>query len=98
MSVNLRGHFPASAQPGVPASQQLPGGHRDRELGVGRISSRIGAKRTLIAGLVVFAGLAGTSDTVHQIVGFRAGRGLGNALFIATSRTVTACAAGCWVE
>lgn len=54
----------------------------------GVVSSRIGPKRTLLAGLVliiVFAGLAGASDTVGQIVGFRAGWGLGNALFVATA-------------
>ncbi|GAB3843454.1 MFS transporter [Dactylosporangium cerinum] len=58
---------------------------------VGWISSRIGAKRTLIVGLiliVVFAALAGTSNTIGGIVGFRAGWGLGNALFIATSLAV----------
>ena len=58
---------------------------------VGWVSSRLGAKRTLIIGLaiiVVFAGLAGASDTIAQIVGFRAGWGLGNALFIATSLAV----------
>ena len=57
----------------------------------GWVSSRLGAKRTLLAGLmliVVFAGLAGSSDTIGQIVGFRAGWGLGNALFIATSLAV----------
>ncbi|KAA1425458.1 MFS transporter [Mumia zhuanghuii] len=57
----------------------------------GWVSSRIGAKKTLIAGLVivvVFAALAGSSDTVGQIVGFRAGWGVGNALFIATSLAV----------
>ncbi len=57
----------------------------------GWVSSVIGAKRTLIAGLViivVFAALAGTSDTIGGIVGFRAGWGLGNALFIATSLAV----------
>ena len=57
----------------------------------GWVSSRIGAKRTLMAGLcliVVFAGLAGSSHTIGQIVGFRAGWGLGNALFIATSLAV----------
>jgi MFS family permease len=55
------------------------------------VSSRVGAKRTLMAGLVLivaFAGLAGTSDTINGIVGFRAGWGLGNALFIATSLAV----------
>ena len=54
----------------------------------GVVSSRIGAKRTLLAGLVliiVFSALAGASDTVSAIVGFRAGWGLGNALFIATA-------------
>ena len=58
---------------------------------VGWVSSRIGAKHTLVLGLVlivVFAGLAGTSDTIGGIVGFRAGWGLGNALFIATSLAV----------
>jgi predicted MFS family arabinose efflux permease len=57
----------------------------------GWVSSRIGAKRTLIAGLVlivVFAALAGTSGGIEGIVGFRAGWGLGNALFIATSLAV----------
>src|SRR3954471_16369026 len=57
----------------------------------GWVSSRIGAKRTLVAGLaliVVFAALAGTSGSVGGIVGFRAGWGLGNALFIATSLAV----------
>ncbi len=48
----------------------------------GFVSSRIGGRKTLLLGLafvVVFAGLAGTSDTVGQLVGFRAGWGLGNA-------------------
>jgi MFS family permease len=58
---------------------------------VGWVSSRFGAKPTLIIGLaliVVFAALAGTSDSIGGIVGFRAGWGLGNALFIATSLAV----------
>jgi MFS family permease len=57
----------------------------------GFVSSRIGGKKTLLAGLalvVVFAGLAGTSDSVSQLVGFRAGWGLGNALFVSTSLAV----------
>ncbi len=57
----------------------------------GWVSSRIGAKRTLIAGLVlivVFAALAGSAGSINGIVGFRAGWGLGNALFIATSLSV----------
>lgn len=64
----------------------------------GVVSSRIGPKRTLLAGLaiiVVFAALAGSSDTVGQIVGFRAGWGLGNALFVATAlSTIVSAAAG----
>ena len=55
------------------------------------VSSRIGAKRTLMAGLVLivaFAALAGTAGSISGIVGFRAGWGLGNALFIATSLAV----------
>jgi MFS transporter, ACDE family, multidrug resistance protein len=54
----------------------------------GVVSSRIGTRRTLLAGLalvVVFASLAGTSDTVAQLVGFRGGWGLGNSLFAATA-------------
>ena len=54
----------------------------------GFVSTRIGAKRTLLLGLAlitVFAALAGASDSVGAIVGFRAGWGLGNALFIATA-------------
>jgi MFS family permease len=57
----------------------------------GWVSSRIGAKRTLVAGLaliVVFSALAGSSGGISQIVEFRAGWGLGNALFIATSLAV----------
>ncbi|NUP48564.1 MAG: MFS transporter [Catenulispora sp.] len=57
----------------------------------GSVSSRIGAKKTLVTGLsiiVLFAALAGASGTVGQIVGLRAGWGVGNALFIATSLAV----------
>jgi predicted MFS family arabinose efflux permease len=52
------------------------------------VSSRIGPKRTLLIGLVIIiagAGLAGMSDSVTDIVGWRALWGLGNALFIATA-------------
>ncbi|GAA3103747.1 MFS transporter [Streptosporangium carneum] len=57
----------------------------------GWVSSRIGGKRTLLLGLalvVVFAALAGTSGSVGELVGFRAGWGLGNALFVATALAV----------
>src|SRR5258708_4460687 len=57
----------------------------------GWVSTRIGAKRTLLCGLaliVVFSALAGNSGGISQIVWFRAGWGLGNALFIATSLAV----------
>ncbi|MEV4014005.1 MFS transporter [Nonomuraea angiospora] len=57
----------------------------------GWVSSRIGGKRTLLAGLalvIVFAALAGTSTSVGELVGFRAGWGLGNALFVATALAV----------
>ena len=55
------------------------------------VSSRIGAKKTLIAGLaliVVFSAAAGASPSIGAIIGFRAGWGVGNALFIATSLAV----------
>jgi MFS family permease len=54
----------------------------------GFVSSRIGAKRTLLAGLalvVAFAAASGASGSIGEIVGFRAVWGLGNALFIATA-------------
>ena len=57
----------------------------------GWVSSVLGAKRTLVVGLaliVVFAALAGASGSINEIIGFRAGWGLGNALFIATSLAV----------
>ncbi|WP_336086675.1 MFS transporter [Nocardia sp. SSK8] len=64
----------------------------------GVISSRFGAKKTLLSGLaiiVVFAGLAGMSSTIGEIIGFRAGWGLGNALFIATAlATIVGAASG----
>jgi len=55
------------------------------------VSSRIGAKKTLIAGLiliVIFAAAAGSSPSVSDIIAFRGGWGIGNALFIATSLAV----------
>lgn len=57
----------------------------------GVISSWLGAKRTLLFGLafiVIFSTAAGASNSVGSIVGFRAGWGLGNALFIATALAV----------
>lgn len=62
------------------------------------LASRIGAKRTLLIGLaliVVFALLAGLAPTVDAIIGFRAGWGLGNALFISTAlATIVGAASG----
>jgi MFS transporter, ACDE family, multidrug resistance protein len=55
------------------------------------VSSRLGHKRTLLVGLrliVVFSALAGSFSGIAEIVGFRAVRGLGNALFIATGLAV----------
>ena len=64
----------------------------------GVVSSRFGAKKTLLSGLaiiVVFAALAGMSSTIGEIIGFRAGWGLGNALFIATAlATIVGAATG----
>ncbi|MEE1804391.1 MFS transporter [Streptomyces sp. JV176] len=57
----------------------------------GWVSSRIGGRKTLLVGLalvVVFAGLSGTSSSVAELVGFRAGWGLGNALFVSTALAV----------
>ncbi|WP_454151146.1 MFS transporter [Microbacterium lacticum] len=62
------------------------------------ISSRIGTKATLLIGLgliVVFALLCALSGSVDGIIGFRAGWGLGNALFISTAlATIVGAASG----
>ncbi|SJN32894.1 L-Proline/Glycine betaine transporter ProP [Microbacterium esteraromaticum] len=62
------------------------------------ISSRIGAKATLLIGLgliVAFALLCALSGSVDMVIGFRAGWGLGNALFISTAlATVVGAASG----
>ena len=64
----------------------------------GVVSSRIGAKKTLMSGLVLiiaFSALAGSSDSVGAVIGFRAGWGLGNALFVATAlSTIVTAASG----
>ncbi|MFD2209262.1 MFS transporter [Virgibacillus halophilus] len=56
----------------------------------GVITSRIGMKRTLLAGIIiiaVFSALGGASSGVWEIIGMRGGWGLGNALFVATALT-----------
>ena len=62
------------------------------------ISSRIGAKATLLIGLaliVAFALLCALSGSVDAVIGFRAGWGLGNALFISTAlATIVGAASG----
>ncbi len=57
----------------------------------GYVSTRIGGRATLLVGaalIVVFAGLSGTANSIPALVGFRAGWGLGNALFVATALSV----------
>lgn len=62
------------------------------------VSSRLGARLTLLIGLaliVIFALLAALSGSVEAIIGFRAGWGLGNALFISTAlATIVGAASG----
>lgn len=61
------------------------------------VSSRLGVKRTLLLGLaiiIVSAGLAGASDSIGAIVGWRALWGLGNALFVATALTAIVSSSG----
>lgn len=62
------------------------------------VSSRIGARWTLMIGLaliVAFALLAALSGSVDAVIGFRAGWGLGNALFISTAlATIVGSASG----
>jgi MFS family permease len=62
------------------------------------VSSRIGARWTLLIGLaliVAFALLAALGGSVEAVIGFRAGWGLGNALFISTAlATIVGAASG----
>ena len=62
------------------------------------VSSRIGAKATLLVGLgliVVFATLCALSGSVDAVIAFRGGWGLGNALFISTAlATIVGAATG----
>lgn len=64
----------------------------------GWVSSRIGAKKTLMVGLaliICFSALAGSSSGVSGIVWFRGGWGIGNALFISTAlATIVGAASG----
>ncbi len=51
-------------------------------------AAKVGVRRTLLIGLalvVVFAALASMAGSVDEIIGLRAGWGLGNALFISTA-------------
>ncbi|MEH3053807.1 MAG: MFS transporter [Patulibacter minatonensis] len=57
----------------------------------GFVSSRLGDKKTLLTGLalvIVFSALAGQSGSVEEVVLYRAGWGLGIALFISTTMSV----------
>jgi MFS family permease len=64
----------------------------------GWVSSRLGAKRTLLAGLaliVIFSAAAGAAGSINEIVAFRGFWGLGNAFFIATAlATIIGAASG----
>ncbi len=54
----------------------------------GMISSRLGIKLTLLAGIIIialFSALGGFSNGIWTLVGLRGGWGLGNALFVATA-------------
>ncbi|WP_246029183.1 MFS transporter [Paenibacillus humicus] len=56
----------------------------------GTITSRLGMKRTLLLGVVIiaiFSALGGFSNGIWELVGYRGGWGLGNALFVATALT-----------
>lgn len=57
----------------------------------GFVSSRLGGKKTLLLGaslIILFSALAGTSDSVIELVSYRAGWGLGNAFFVVTALSV----------
>ncbi|ANE46496.1 MFS transporter [Paenibacillus swuensis] len=54
------------------------------------VSSRLGIKLTLLAGMIIIAAVSfcgGFADNIWTLVGLRAGWGLGNALFVATALT-----------
>ncbi|RKN85931.1 MFS transporter [Paenibacillus ginsengarvi] len=56
----------------------------------GVITSRLGMKKTLLAGIMIialFSALGGLSNNIWVLIGLRGGWGLGNALFVATSLT-----------
>ena len=66
-------------------------------LATGWVSSRIGAKRTLLLGValvIVGSALAGAQSSIEGIVAFRGVWGLGNALFISTALATIVSAAG----
>jgi ACDE family multidrug resistance protein len=57
----------------------------------GMVATRIGAKKTMLAGLllvVVFSALSGLSGSIAMLAGMRGGWGLGNALFVATALSI----------
>jgi MFS transporter, ACDE family, multidrug resistance protein len=57
----------------------------------GFVASRLGGRNTLLVGaalVAVFAALSGTSNSVTELVLYRGGWGLGNALFVATALSV----------
>jgi len=57
----------------------------------GFISSRLGGGKTLLLGaffIIVFSALSGMSSSVAELIGFRAGWGFGNALFVVTALSV----------
>lgn len=57
----------------------------------GFVSSRLGGRKTLLLGaalIIIFSALAGTSNSIAELVGFRAGWGLGNAFFVVTALSV----------
>jgi MFS transporter, ACDE family, multidrug resistance protein len=57
----------------------------------GMIATRFGAKKTMLAGLllvIVFSALSGLSGSIGELAGVRGGWGLGNALFVATALSI----------
>jgi MFS transporter, ACDE family, multidrug resistance protein len=57
----------------------------------GMVATRIGAKKTMLAGLllvIVFSALSGLSGSIAMLAGMRGGWGLGNALFVATALSI----------
>lgn len=60
------------------------------------VSARLGLRKTILIGIalvIIFASACAASDSISQIIGWRAGWGLGNAIFLSTALSAIVSAA-----